>query len=286
MDYLMQARRQAKVAKYNTIGSGSHQLIFEHEQVGGLSIWTGMDAIEWGYGLNTANFNTYAGEVIQILSVFIDDLTIEGTMRTYAEVDAFYDFFLTYLQVATQGDRLNPIRGQSSYNQKPMRFKYPHRGWEFEIIPTATPGLRYGREVVAPTWQLNAHVVDDTGDVKQVSELIREEVELQTERGEEFGLEGKIRFIEDNPFSDPVTRKKGKFVPLELDESFKEISDWYTNLIPSYLEGDFEQLIGSASSKPAFGNKVTVDEGDKNRGPWEEIRKETKNRKTDPIYNR
>jgi hypothetical protein len=136
-----------------------------------------------------------------------------------------------------------------------MYFKYPHRGWKFKIIPTGTPGLRYSRDLVAPTWKLNAHIIDDTGDVKQVSELIREEVELQAQTGDEFGLEGKIKYIPDNPFSDPVTKEGNKFVPEELDKRFKEIADWYNNLIPSYLEGDFEQLIGTTNSRPASSNR-------------------------------
>jgi hypothetical protein len=59
-------------------------LIFEHPSAEGpLSVHVNPNQIEWSYGLNTANYPTYGGEVIQILSTFIDDMTVQGNVTTY-----------------------------------------------------------------------------------------------------------------------------------------------------------------------------------------------------------
>jgi hypothetical protein len=44
---------------------------------------TGLERVAWGYTLNTANFPTYAGEVVQILSCYVEDLEITGVVQTY-----------------------------------------------------------------------------------------------------------------------------------------------------------------------------------------------------------
>src|SRR5579884_427636 len=82
-------------------------VFFAHPQLGTLSIDDGVDEIQWAYNLNTATFPTYGGEVIQILSVFIDDVTIGGTVATYHQMEAIYRFFAAYMQIATQGR--NPV---------------------------------------------------------------------------------------------------------------------------------------------------------------------------------
>ena len=82
------------------------QLLFHHELVNNgvpLVVTTGLDEIAWAYALNTATFPTYGGEVVQILSVYIDDMEVEGTVRTYAEAEAIYSFFMKYFTIATQG---------------------------------------------------------------------------------------------------------------------------------------------------------------------------------------
>lgn len=236
------------------IGEGSHQLIFYHPFVGQLVVNTGADRIAWGYELNTANFPTYGGEVVQILSCFVSTLEVQGTVQTYDDMEKFYTYFLTYLQVATQGDRINPVPGQSSYNEHPMKFEYPHRGWTFEIIPTSVPGYRKARDVVAPEWRLEAHIIDDAGDVSDLKDLVISEAQMKLATNnpdENFGLQGKIRFLDENPFSDPWTDHGVDYAD-ERDKRLTGISDAYSKLIPSYLNGDFDAVFGGLGSKPSF----------------------------------
>jgi hypothetical protein len=250
------------------VGEGSHHIEFSHPEIGSLTVRTGADRIAWGYSLNVAVFPTYAGEVVQILSCFVDNLEITGTLQTYNDAFKLYTYFLQYTQLATQGDpRRGQEAGESSYNEYPMTMRYPHRNWEFHIMPVDVPGFRKGRDVVAPEWRVEAHVADETGDVHELKELIVREAEIKAAVGstdpdfdQNFGLNGVIRFTDENPFSDPWTDHGTDFAQ-DRANSFKEIGDYYSTLLPSYLKGDFDAITGGLGSKPAFSiNGKTRDE--------------------------
>jgi hypothetical protein len=242
-----------------TVGTGGHELLFSHSEIGTLSVRTGADRIAWGYALNTVTWPTYAGEVMQILSCYVDDLEVVGTLQTYADAESLYTFFLQYAQVATQGDpRRGQVQGQTAYNENPVIFEYPHRGWRMEIMPKSMPGLRWGRDVVAPEWRIRAHVVDHGDDADDLKDMIIKEAEIKLATGakgddfdENFGLQGKIRFMDENPWSDPFTAQ-GQDFATNPTVAFQKIGDFYSKLLPSYLQGDFDGLVGGMGSKPAF----------------------------------
>jgi len=242
-------------------------LLFEHPLVekSPLIIRTGMDNIEWRYSLNTANYPTYGGEVIQILSVFIDDLVIGGTIKTYHELEEIYSFFAEYMSIASQGGG-----GHGSYSQIPMKAFYTPREWSFSIQPLSLPGFKYSRETVAPVWQMQAHVVDETsGNYETLKEMIevshgkiiKTGAELGTGESEEFKLKGIINAAsadpEDNPFSAPETKygenfTKGNFALTE--KSLKEEAGAWSKFVSGYIEGNYDPLLkGDIGSKPAFG---------------------------------
>lgn len=245
------------------------QLLFQHELVNGgepLIIVTGMDEVAWAYALNVATFPTYGGEVIQILSVYIDDLTIEGTIRQYEEAEEIYSFFMEYFTKATQG---SSAAAADKYTQIPMIMEYPHRGWRFEIQPLETPGFTYATETVAPRWQMKAHVVDKTPDVSKLQELITRELISNTE-----SLKGKVTPSEfltlkgvispesgepgQNPFIAPGTFLGDTFqeaTAKQAAEGVTKIGDYYNSLLPSYLNDTFFQAVSAAGAKPNFGNE-------------------------------
>lgn len=232
----------------------SHPLKFYHPSVGSFTTYTGMNNIEWGYELNTANFPTYGGEVIQVLSCFIDNVTLSGTFQTYVQMEQFYSYFFRYLEQATQGGSGPTVAGQTAYNQQPMKMEYPHRQWSFHIIPLEVPGFRYGREVVAPEWNMMAFVVDPSDELK--SDIVSE-LEIRQQIGDpksdaNFGLQGKIGLV-NPPFSDPFTKEKGKFDPTD-SRSLDQLGDYFSKIIPTYMNGDFSALMGNVGSKPAFGD--------------------------------
>lgn len=121
-----------------------------------LVVKTGADNIAWSYNLNTQKYQTYGGEVIQILSANIGALTIEGTVRDYTELDEIYGWFKKYIFNLRGANINNPetIASKTSSGQQPVKIQYPHRGWEWDVYIREAPGYRMGRDVVAPNWKV------------------------------------------------------------------------------------------------------------------------------------
>lgn len=226
----------------------ANNLIFSHPKMkNSLGIHVNPNQIEWGYGLNVANFSTYGGEVIQILSAYIDDMTIQGNVNTYRQMENIYTWFITYMQIATTGI------GHGRFNVQPVTMTYATRGWVFQIYPTGLPGFTYGRDVVAPEWSLQASVVDpDQNLLNDIISTARVEAINSQEGVELFGrATGNIGFEINDPFSDPLgdTAKNQK----ELLEGkaprggYNQLADSYNKLLPAYLEGNFSDLTADYS---------------------------------------
>lgn len=234
------------------------QVLFSHpnKAVGNLAIDNGVDSAQWGYGLNTATFPTFGGEVVQILSVYIDDLTLVGTLSTYKQMEAIYSYFTSYLQVSSQGRSVTPVGSAdtttgSAYNLQPMTFSYPDRGWQFQIYPTAVPGFRYGREVVTPTWQVTCHIIDDSPDLDLIKDGIKALATSSLVNGESFNLNGEISPQFGNPDTDPFETYTSGIAAQQ--QQISQYADYYNSLIPAYMQGDFSALTAGVGSTPNFG---------------------------------
>lgn len=247
----------------------SHEIIFNHPYVNGgtpLVVHTGADHIKWSYSLNTANFPTYGGEVVQILSVAIEDVTIHGVAGSYAQIEEIYGYFVEFIQIASAGRGKDPVAGQTAYNQQPMLMQYPHRGWAMKIVPRSLPRFRKGRDVIAPEWEIGAYVVDDSDDVQELKDLVLQGTSVQ---GDSFELTGAVGFQAANPWSDPFPENGGKvdFDPQKTAAAWKGYGDYYSNIIPSWTSGDFSAITSSFASSPAFlrfglgANDVSVSKG-------------------------
>lgn len=212
------------------------------------------DGLEWSYGLNTANFPTYGGEVVQILSAYFDDITVTGMVRTVAEVEEIYSYFIDYMQIATQGKSLSTKSDQ--YDTRPIIMSYPHRGWNFQIQPKALPGFEIGRDIVAPTWQLVAAIQEPD------TEFVASFLDLQANSDRALELFGKAVLTNfpdptNNPFSDPLARAAAKTKKSDLANDFN-------GLLSSYLDGTFDELSANYS-KPTFLSRNQGDQ--RNTGP-------------------
>jgi hypothetical protein len=226
------------------------EIIFTHPSMGKpLMVKVKPDQITWSYGLNTKNYPTYGGEVVQILSMNVGDMQIKGTVGTYKETEEIYAWFIQYMQNATQG--VQTRNNRKSYDTRPVEMQYPHRHWKFSIYPKSVPGFVYGRDVVAPTWELNAAVSEYSDNFKE--SIISDQMfagEAAAGGFEPFGtVTAGIGFRENNPWSGPTQEQAAS-----VAEENQKIADHFNNLIPSFLGGDFSSTEANYSS-PATSNK-------------------------------
>lgn len=238
------------------------------KSMGNLTV-EGVDELTWDYELNTQTYPTYGGEVIQILSTAIDNLMIKGTVTSYAKMEEIYAYFLKYMNVVPK-DRT----AANTY----VTMKY--LGWSLQIIPKQLPEFQYGRDVVAPTWQLIAAVDKDDPTLNEITIDKFEQRPAGAGAIKTIGtMKAGIGYLEeqDNPFSsflgDPrfdEKDKKGK-AKYEADEVRKKatdkLADEYNNIIKPYWEGDWEDFIERFDgSKPSFLSDRAQDENKKEEG--------------------
>lgn len=211
-----------------------------------LVVYTGIDKIAWGYSMETASFDTYGGQVTQILGCYVGDMELEGTLSNYEDMQKTYDFFLRFITKSGGGG--TNAAGQPQRSDRTMLFTYGPRRWVFDLIVKELPGYRQAFDTVAPTWKIKAHVVNTAGDVEQLSDLIITEARFKDLMGkdENFQWKGQIGFTKENPFSDPITDYGDKF------NAFDKVADYYSTLLPSYMSGDFDAMFSQIGSTPAF----------------------------------
>jgi hypothetical protein len=235
-----------------------------------LKVNSGLEEATWSYNLNTVAFPTYGGEVVQILSCNIGELTLTGTLPSYRAMERVYSFFAYYLQIATQGRSRKATNGKTAYNQTPMKFTYPERGWSFDIIPTSLRRFRYGQDVVAPSWGIQAHIVDHTNDLHDIKEFTKHQVldSFLKSDGEKFDIQGRIGFLAENPFSAPGTIFGDDFDPENTREQWKKQSNRFNEVIEAYLESDLEAVYETLASRPDWGtlsDKAGMEAADRGR---------------------
>ena len=228
-----------------------NQITFSHPAVssklGDLIIGVKPDQIVWSYGLNTANYSTYGGEVVQILSMYVEDMVINGTVGSYAELERIYTWFIAYMQEATQGHGSTQGTG---YDTRPVKMTYHQRSWNFDIYPKALPGFRYGREVVAPVWTLTAAVSEFPENFEDSVLSNREFAGIASEGGfDPFGtVTAEIGFNDDNPFSRPDSAT-GKAIN---EKGLKDGGDWYGSLIKAYIDDNDWSSLSADYSIPKW----------------------------------
>lgn len=176
------------------------QLHFQHPAIAkDLIVDTGMNEISWTYNLTTQAFPTFAGEVIQVLSANISDLSIMGEVRTYTEMEDIYKWFLEYMTKATQ----------TGQNEAPVMMAYPRRDWLIGIKPMTLPQMQYAREVVVPQWRMTAAVIHPDTDQMDLSldyavgELSQQDIVEGEIANFRKRIDSGIGYRIKNPFSDP-----------------------------------------------------------------------------------
>lgn len=235
-----------------------NRVIFSHPQIsptlGDLVIYTGAQSITWTYGLNTQSFPTYGGEVVQILSAYIDDLTISGQVGSYKMMERIYSWFLMYMNIATQGYRGATQANGTQYNEVDVTMQYPMRGWTMSIRPKSIPNMAYGTDIVVPQWFMTAAVTEPDTQMTALSMA-----QGKIEGAGLSSLSAGIGFIPNDPFQSPdgdnaVNQKAFLGAKPLFNVTVGNLEEWYDNMVSSYASGDVSSLTGSGPSpysKPA-----------------------------------
>lgn len=208
-----------------------------------LSVETGADSFRWSYESKTASFPTYGGEVVQILGVYIDNISIQGTVRSYAEMEEIYGWFVEYIELATQGSGPDP-----SFSEEPIAMFYPERGWRMTIQPISVPGFRLSNDTVAPKWRIEAAVYEADPEITKLT--LEKAVKGITE------LNADIGFDEDNPFSDPKAqdrKNKDKALAAIGQNVLDPIAKFFISEYDKLLAGDVTGLLGDVSKAVSQG---------------------------------
>jgi len=219
-----------------------------------LIVNTGANSVYWNYNLNTQTYPTYGGEVVQILSCSISDVEIEGECRNYIQMEDIYNFFVTYMQFASQGISNKPIK----YLGNPMRMRIPSRGWNLKLVPKSVPGFKLGTEVVAPSWKVTAQVFedDDTISGQILSSIARKyygtpDITIQqamdsTSTLSEIGYYPDSGFVNPNmSLGDTKGAKPNRFDGKALKKAYESRGEAFRQIINTYIENDGKNAYGS-----------------------------------------
>ncbi len=206
-----------------------------------LVITTGADQINWSYNLNTRKFQTYGGEVIQILSANVGELTIEGTVRDYTELDRIYDWFKKYIFNLRGANIHNPetIGARTSSGQQPVHISYPHRGWEWDVYIREAPGYRLGRDVVAPQWRIVCEFFHSEDKQKLESEFKNSFTDSLTNGIAPSYILTSLRRVYSDPLPLPTG---GDIETVDPAEIANTMGDHFQRLIAAWGFGDFARF--------------------------------------------
>lgn len=240
--------------------------------------------VNWDYTLRTHIIDTYGGQVIQILGVSVENLTIQGFfgsegMWGYNLVNSsngdtigssrfndgdsiidwkaegkklhnglyqFSQWFKSYFYTITQ---------QGHFNRSNMTFKYPHMGWEWHIRPLSLPKVRFANDELAPQWELQCDFIENfQGNfTQQVTNAAKTKLS---------DLQSGIGFVDFIEWSEPVfknQKEKRKFASDIGTDYSRHITQ---DLTPSQLK----TLITQGYSYPA-SNKNNVEAVNARRKP-------------------
>jgi len=221
--------------------------------------------VEFPYSLNTAVIDTYGGQVVQVLSVKIDSLVIEGQFGKEGPWGAkivdpgFVDrrgqvYPAGGLAPKDIGEQWNNTAGQygigltqmtdyfreyfavstqgadaevtGHYIQVPMELSYEGRNEPWLIIPNSFPSYRRSNEDFAPMWRVQAMVWEAPEDLQRA-------VKVDAINR----LNAAIGYRARNPYSDPLLSVG------DAEKMNKRIVNNFKNLMPAFSQGQIEDMI-------------------------------------------
>lgn len=108
------------------------------------------DSASWTYANNTQSFDTIGGRVVQLLSVSITDMQINGKSGSRNELQRMVEAFRRIMQWQVE-------------TQQPVSFRVPSRKWNFRVYISDVPQVGWDVTTVTYPWQMALKVVEDVG---------------------------------------------------------------------------------------------------------------------------
>lgn len=249
-------------------------ITFQHPNVGVLKLRLAPVSISWTYNMNTNVIDTYAGQVIQLLSINFNQLILEGRFgkegphgkrirnnrirnrrvgefrhfktngRLAVGLTQMAEYFQRYFSVASQGrDRFEA----GHYDQRPITLRYrgaldsAERKWV--VYPTNFPSFKRSLEDFAPEWRVEFEVVEPDWQIKTTS------MNDQIKR-----LRAAVGYQPFSPYSDPLgatlpanPKKRTKAAIAKAVEQAHmlndAVSDHFRSMLPAVTEEDLNELI-------------------------------------------
>ncbi len=244
-----------------------------------LAIQIRPNQLMWSYGLNTQSYPTHAGEVVQVLSTYVDNMTISGDIRTYSDMELIYKWFIAYMTQATQGLKGAPmLSNEFRYNETPVLMQYPHRSWSMYIRPLSLPTLTYGTDVVVPNWQMEAAVVEDENMEltmmmnSDIPSLVQNDLKsLDANFG--LGVENPFNYWNGSYQQGDINKFLGGNTPvLNSNPNNTQLSDFFHTLVTQYATGNVDLTASNTAystpytSNPDISNQVSVAAGSSSGG--------------------
>jgi len=155
-----------------------------------LTLYLSPNNVTWDYKLKTNVIDTYGGQVVQVLGVSIENLTIQGFFGSEGMWGFNFDEFEAdnpgkYQSRFSQGDRRNweekygkmgnglvqfsewfktyfyKTTQAGKFSRQNMVFRYPHMNWVWKIRPLNFPRVRFANDELLPQWSIECDFIED-----------------------------------------------------------------------------------------------------------------------------
>ena len=225
--------------------------------------------VVWDYTLKTNVIDTYGGQVIQVLGVSIENMTIQGFFGEEGmwgietnddgtfKVDGGSRFDTSDVYKWQEGPFMNGlfqfsqwfkeyfyrITQLGNFSTAFMQFDYPHMGWKWLIRPLELPRVRFANNELAPQWQLNCDFIEDlqrtfTGTVNETAKTALSK------------LKDGVGFMEFISWSEPVYSSA-----TDMSTMIKDTGQKYSKFMETELtDKQIKTLITQGYSYPSQVN--------------------------------
>jgi hypothetical protein len=111
------------------------------------------DTVNWGYKENTVSRDTIGGRVVQLLSVMVTGISVQGKAGSREELQ-------------TMSENVRQIMEYHIKTLRPVTFRVPSRRWDFKVYVTAMPQIGWDVSSTSYPYQLQLEVEEDLTGVK------------------------------------------------------------------------------------------------------------------------